>query len=72
MKRIMKRYMHRYNFLLLLVLLVIIKLCFSITSCFLEARSENYSSYEEYRYTINEGRAQQVQAKHLYYLNGEQ
>lgn len=68
----MKRYMHRYNLLLLLVIVIVLKLCISLASCFLEERSENYSAYAEYKHTINEGYAQQVQAKHLYYVNGEQ
>lgn len=72
MKIFMRRYIHRYNFILFLLLVIVIKIVVSLSSCFLEARSDNYSAYAEYKYEINEGRAQQVQAKHLYYLNGEQ
>lgn len=72
MKRYMRRYFHKYNFILLLLIVIVIKLCISLASCFLEAREENYSSYEEYQYSINEGYAEQVHNKHLYYLNGEQ
>lgn len=68
----MKRYINRYNLILLLLLVIVLKLFVSFTSCFLEERSENYSAYAEYKHTINEGYAQQVQAKHLYYVNGEQ
>lgn len=71
MKRYMRRYIHRYNFILLLVIVIVIKLFASLTSCFLEARETNYSSYEEYQYSINEGYAEQVRNKHLYYKNGE-
>ena len=68
----MKRYINRYNLILLLLLVIVLKLFVSFTSCFLEERSENYSAYAEYKYSINEERAQQVHAKHLYYLNEEQ
>lgn len=68
----MKRYMHKYNLILLLVIVIVLKLFISVVSCFLEERSENYSAYAEYKYSINEERAQQVHAKHLYYLNEEQ
>lgn len=67
-----KRYINRYNFILLLVIVIVLKLCINITSFFLEERSENYSAYAEYKHSINEGYAQQVHAKHLYYLNEEQ
>lgn len=72
MKRYMRRYIHRYNLLLLLAIVIVIKIVVSLASCFLEAREENYSTYAEYKHSINEERAQQVHAKHLYYINGEQ